>query len=203
MGDCLEIIVDRLLREFKVGANVGKPQVAYRNRHETAEADGSFIRQGTGQNQYGVCSLRVEPNARGAGFSFVNEVAGALIPAEFIQAVREGAETSYQNGPLAGYPMVDVKASLVKADVHDSDSSEVAFNVAGALAFKNACEQAEPTLLEPVMAMEIVVPDDYIGDVIGQVNSKRGEVTRMEVAATHSLFTPMYHSQILLDTQRN
>ena len=182
MGELhLEIIVDRLLREFKVGANVGKPQVAYRETVcETAEAEGSFIRQGTGKNQYGVCSLRVEPNARGAGFSFVNEVAGALIPAEFIQAVREGAETSYQNGPLAGYPMVDVKASLVKADVHDSDSSEVAFNVAGALAFKNACEQAEPTLLEPVMAMEIVVPDDYIGDVIGQVNSKRGEVTRME-----------------------
>lgn len=179
MGELhLEIIVDRLLREFKVSANVGKPQVAYRETVTTvARAGGSFVRQGA----VGACTLRVEPNDRGAGFVFANEMADSDMTEALVNAVREGAENSYQSGPLAGYPMVDVKASLVASDVHETESTEVAFNVAGAMAFRNACEQGEPALLEPVMAIEIVVPDEYVGDVIGHINAKRGEVSKMQM----------------------
>ena len=179
MGELhLEIIVDRLLREFKVSANVGKPQVAYRETiTSVAQAEGSFVRQGA----MGACTLRVEPNERGAGFSFTNSVGSGEMSPDLVEAVREGAENSYQSGPLAGFPMVDVKAHLVASDVHETESNEVAFNVAGAMAFRNACELGEPALLEPVMAIEIVVPDEYVGDVIGHINAKRGEVNKMQM----------------------
>jgi elongation factor G len=183
MGELhLEIIVDRLLREFKVSANVGTPQVAYRETvTAVADAEGSFIRQGIGKNQFGLCTLQVEPNEQGAGFSFESGLTESQIPAEFIAAVKAGAENGFQTGPLAGFPMVDVKAKLISGEVHDSDSTEVAFNVAGALAFRNACEKGAPALLEPVMAIEVVVPEEYVGDVIGHINSKRGEVNQMQM----------------------
>lgn len=183
MGELhLEIIVDRLLREFKVSANVGTPQVAYRETVTSiADAEGSFIRQGAGKNQFGLCTLQVGPNEQGAGFTFESGVSDCDIPANFVAAVKAGAENGFQAGPLAGFPMVDVKARLISGEVHDSDSTEVAFNVAGALAFRNACEKGAPALLEPVMAIEVVVPEEYIGDVIGHINSKRGEVNQMQM----------------------
>jgi elongation factor G len=182
MGELhLEIIVDRLLREFKVDANVGKPQVAYRETiRRAAEAEGRFVRQTGGHGQFGVVDLRIEPLAKGSGFEFVDETKGGSVPRNFIPSIEVGVKEAMETGVLAGYPMVDLKASLLDGKYHEVDSSEVAFKIAGSIAFKQACEKAGPILLEPVMDVEVVTPQDFMGEVIGDLNSRRGKVTEME-----------------------
>jgi elongation factor G len=181
MGELhLEIIVDRLLREFKVEANVGKPQVAYRETISTeAEAEGKFIRQTGGRGQYGHVWLRVKPNETGKGFQFDNQIVGGVIPKEFIAPIEKGVFDSMSSGVLAGYPMVDVKVELFDGSFHDVDSSEIAFKIAGSMAFKDACNKANPTLLEPIMNCEIVTPEEFMGDVIGDLNARRGQIKGM------------------------
>jgi elongation factor G len=181
MGELhLEIIVDRLTREFKVGANVGKPQVAFRETiTREAEAEGKYIRQTGGRGQYGHCWLRVEPNEQGKGFQFVNALVGGAIPREFVSPIQKGVEEAMQNGVLSGYPMVDVKATVFDGSFHDVDSNEMAFKIAGSMAFKEACNQAGPVLLEPIMACEVVTPEEFMGDVIGDLNSRRGRILGM------------------------
>ncbi len=178
MGELhLEIIVDRLLREFKVGARVGKPQVAYKETiSKSVSVEGKFIRQSGGRGQYGHSVIEVEPNEKGEGFQFENKIVGGVIPKEFIPSVKAGIEDGLRNGELAGYPVVDVKVRLVDGSYHDVDSSEMAFRISGSMAIKNALKKAGPVLLEPMMAVEIVVPEEYMGDVIGDINSRRGKV---------------------------
>lgn len=182
MGELhLEIIVGRLLREFNVVANVGKPQVAYRETvSASATAEGKFIRQSGGKGQFGHCKLRVSNGEPGSGFVFTDTIKGGEVPKEFVAAAGAGAEASYASGVLAGYPMVDVAVEMFGGSFHETDSSEMAFRIAGTMAFREACEKASPVLLEPVMEVEIVVPEDHVGDVIGDVNSRRGEVKKME-----------------------
>jgi len=177
MGELhLEIIVDRMKREFKVEANVGKPQVAYREtiRKSVAKAEGKFVRQTGGRGQYGHVILRLEPLETGSGYEFSNEIVGGVIPKDFIPAVQKGVEESLANGVLAGYPVVDVKAVLYDGSYHDVDSSEVAFKIAGSMAFKEGLRQGKPSLLEPVMKVEIVTPDEYMGAINGDLNRRRG-----------------------------
>jgi elongation factor G len=182
MGELhLEIITDRLLREFKVEANVGRPQVAYRETiRKPARAEGRYIRQTGGRGQYGHVWLEVEPLPRGTGVEFVDKITGGRIPREFIPAVQTGVREAADGGVLAGYPMVDVRATLVDGSYHEVDSSEMAFKIAGSLAFKAATEHASPVLLEPVMKVEIVTPEQYMGDVIGDLNARRGRIAAME-----------------------
>jgi elongation factor G len=186
MGELhLEIIVDRLLREFRVEANVGKPQVAYRETiRKPAEAQGRFIRQTGGRGQYGDVYLEVEPAAPGEGFSFENKIVGGSIPREYIPAVEKGVREASQTGVLAGYPMVDVKVSLTDGSYHEVDSSEIAFKIAGSMAFKEACRKAKAVLLEPVMDVEVVTPEEYMGAVVGDINSRRGRIVSMEARGT-------------------
>jgi elongation factor G len=181
MGELhLEIIVDRMMREFSVEANVGKPQVAYRETiRKVAEAEGKFIRQTGGRGQYGHVKIRLEPNP-GLGYEFVNEIVGGSVPKEFIKPVDQGMKEALEGGVLAGYEMVDVKAVLYDGSYHDVDSSEMAFKIAGSMAFKEAARKASPVLLEPVMSVEVVVPEEYMGDIIGDLNSRRGRVEGME-----------------------
>jgi len=185
MGELhLEIIVDRMLREFKVDANVGKPQVAYRETiRRMAEAEGRFVRQSGGHGQFGVVELRIEPLAKGMGFEFADETKGGAIPRNFIPAVEEGVREAMESGALAGYPMVDLRAILLDGKYHEVDSSELAFKIAGSMAFKEAADKALPVLLEPVMEVEVVTPQDFMGDVIGDVNSRRGKILEMESRA--------------------
>ena len=185
MGELhLEIIVDRLLREFKVEANVGKPQVAYRETiRKKAEAEGRFIRQTGGRGQYGHVWIEIEPQEPGKGFEFVNKIVGGVIPREFIPAVEKGIRETMETGLLAGYPLVDVKVTLTDGSYHEVDSSELAFKIAGSMAFKAACRHAQPVLLEPIMEVEVVVPEEYMGDVIGDLNSRRGRIVAMEARA--------------------
>ncbi|MBN8227670.1 elongation factor G [Corallococcus macrosporus] len=181
MGELhLEIIVDRLLREFKVDANIGKPQVAYRETvTATKEAEGKYIRQTGGKGQYGHINLRVSPNEPGKGFEFVSTITGGAVSKEFVDAARDGAKEAMQNGPVAGYPMVDVKVEAYDGSMHDVDSSEMAFKIAGSLAFKDAVRAASPVLLEPIMATEVVTPEAAMGDVIGDLNGRRGKILGM------------------------
>jgi elongation factor G len=182
MGELhLEIIVDRLLREFNVGANVGKPQVAYKETvRKPVEQQGKFIRQTGGRGQYGDVWIKLEPQQPGAGFEFVDAIKGGSIPREYIPAVEKGVKEATENGALAGYPMVDVKVTLFDGSYHDVDSSEIAFKIAGSMAFKEAARKASPVLLEPIMSVEVVVPEDFMGDVIGDLNSRRGKVLGMD-----------------------
>ena len=182
MGELhLEIIVDRLLREFNVGANVGKPQVAYKETvRKKIEQQGRFVRQTGGRGQYGDVWITLEPQQPGAGFEFVDAVKGGSIPREYISAVEKGIKEATENGPLAGYPVVDVKATLFDGSYHDVDSSEIAFKIAGSMAFKEAARKANPVLLEPIMAVEVVVPEEFMGDVIGDISSRRGKVLGMD-----------------------
>ena len=182
MGELhLEIIVDRLQREFHVQANVGKPQVAYRETiTATAEAEGKYVRQTGGRGQYGHCWLRVTPQEPGKGFEFVNSIVGGVIPKEFIPAIEKGVEEALGGGVLAGYPMVDVKVELYDGSFHEVDSSEMAFKIAGSMAVKEAASKASPVLLEPIMSCEIETPDEYTGEVIGDLNSRRGRILGME-----------------------
>jgi elongation factor G len=182
MGELhLEIIVDRLLREFNVGANVGKPQVAYKETvRKSVEQQGKFIRQTGGRGQYGDVWIKLEPQQPGTGFEFVDAIKGGSIPREYIPAVEKGVKEATENGALAGYPIVDVKVTLFDGSYHDVDSSEIAFKIAGSMAFKQAARKANPVLLEPIMSVEVVVPEDFMGDVIGDLNSRRGKVLGMD-----------------------
>ena len=181
MGELhLEVIVDRLLREFKVGANVGKPQVAYKETvRRTVEQEGRFVRQSGGRGQYGHVYLRLEPQPTGSGFEFVDAIKGGRIPQEYVPAVENGIVQAMTNGGLVGYPVVDVKVTLLDGSYHDVDSSEMAFTIAGSMAFKEALGKASPVLLEPVMDVEVVVPKEFMGDVIGDIRSRRGKVLGM------------------------
>jgi elongation factor G len=181
MGELhLEIIVDRLLREFKVDANVGKPQVAYRETiTKISEAEGKYIRQTGGRGQYGHIWVRVIPQEPGKGFEFSNEIVGGTVPKEFIPAVEKGIVEAMETGVLAGYPMVDIRVEAFDGSYHDVDSSEMAFKIAGSMGFKEACNAAEPVILEPIMNCEVVTPEDFMGDVIGDLNSRRGKILGM------------------------
>ena len=182
MGELhLEIIVDRLLREFKVEANVGAPQVAYRETFRMAvDAEGKYVRQSGGKGQYGHCKVRLEPQEPGAGFAFVDETVGGSIPKEYIQPICKGIEEAAKNGILAGYEVVDFKATVYDGSFHEVDSSEMAFKIAGSLAFKEGVKKAKPVLLEPMMKVEILTPEDYFGDLMGNVSSRRGTITGTE-----------------------
>jgi elongation factor G len=182
MGELhLEIIVDRMMREFKVEANVGKPMVAYRETiRKKVEAEGKFVRQSGGRGQYGHVRLIVEPNEQGKGYEFINDIKGGVVPKEYIKPVDQGIQEALQSGVLAGYPVVDVKITLYDGSYHEVDSNEMAFKIAGSMGFKNGCEKANPVLLEPIMAVEVVVPEEYMGDVIGNLNSRRGRIENME-----------------------
>jgi len=182
MGELhLEIIVDRMMREYKVEANVGKPQVAYRETiRRKSEAEGKYIRQTGGRGQYGHAKIRLEPNEPGKGYEFVNEVVGGSVPKEFIKPIDQGIKEAMEGGILAGYEMVDVKAILYDGSYHDVDSNEMAFKIAGSMAFKEAARKASPVLLEPVMAVEVVTPEDYAGVIMGDLSSRRGRIEGME-----------------------
>lgn len=182
MGELhLEVIIDRLLREFKVEANVGKPQVAYRETiRSKVQQEGKFIRQSGGRGQYGHVYLEVEPNEPGGGFVFENRIVGGVVPREYIPAVEAGVKEAMQSGVMAGYPVVDVKVAIYDGSYHDVDSSEMAFKIAGSMAFKEAARKADPVLLEPIMRVEVTTPDDFMGDVMGDLNSRRGRIEGME-----------------------
>ena len=186
MGELhLEIIVDRLQREFKVGVNVGKPQVSYREtiKSRVENVEGRFVRQTGGRGQYGHVVINLEPAEPGSGFIFENKIVGGVIPKEFIGPVEQGIKEALQNGVLAGYPMIDVKVELVFGSYHEVDSSEAAFKIAGSMALKTAAQKAEPVLLEPYMKVEVTVPEEYMGDVLGDLNSRRGRIEGMEARA--------------------
>jgi elongation factor G len=182
MGELhLDILVERMKREFKVECNVGKPQVAYRETiRKSVEVEGKFVRQSGGRGQYGHVWLRIEPNKEGAGYEFVNEVVGGAVPKEFISAVDKGVQEQTQNGVLAGYPVLDVKVTLFDGSYHDVDSSEMAFKIAGSMGFRNGAEIANPVLLEPTMKVEVTTPEDWMGDVVGDLNRRRGVIDGME-----------------------
>ena len=182
MGELhLEIIVDRMMREYKVEANVGKPQVAYRETiRRNSEAEGKYIRQTGGRGQYGHAKIRLEPQPPGTGYEFVNDIVGGSVPKEFIKPIDQGIKEAMEGGVLAGYEMVDVKAILYDGSYHDVDSNEMAFKIAGSMAFKEAARKASPVLLEPVMAVEVVTPEDYAGVIMGDLSSRRGRIEGME-----------------------
>jgi elongation factor G len=182
MGELhLEIIVDRMMREYKVEANVGKPQVAYRETiRKKSEAEGKYIRQTGGRGQYGHAKLRIEPNEPGKGYEFLNEIVGGSVPKEYIKPIDQGIQEAMEGGVLAGYPMVDVKVELYDGSYHEVDSNEMAFKIAGSMAFKEAARKASPVLLEPVMAVEVVTPEDYAGVIMGDLSSRRGRIEGME-----------------------
>jgi elongation factor G len=186
MGELhLEIIVDRMMREFGVGANVGKPQVAYRETiRKSAEAEGRHVRQTGGHGQYGVVKLRLEPMPPGSGFEFVNDISGGAVPKEYIGPVEVGVKEALEGGILAGFPMSDVKVTLYDGSYHDVDSSELSFKIAGSVGLKEAARKAKPVLLEPIMSVEVVVPEEYMGDVIGDLNSRRGRIEGLELRGT-------------------
>jgi elongation factor G len=182
MGELhLEIIVDRMKREFKVEANVGKPQVAYRETiRATVDAEGKFVRQSGGRGQYGHVWLKLEPNEQGKGYEFINGIVGGVVPREFIPAVDKGIKEAVDTGVIAGYPVVDVKVTLFDGSYHDVDSNEMAFKIAGSMGFKEGFRRAKPVLLEPIMKVEVVTPEDYSGDVIGDLNRRRGQILGMD-----------------------
>jgi len=182
MGELhLEIIVDRMMREYKVEANVGKPQVAYRETiRKHSEAEGKYIRQTGGRGQYGHAKIRIEPNEPGKGYEFINEIVGGSVPKEYIKPIDQGMQEAMEGGVLAGYPMVDVKATLYDGSYHEVDSNEMAFKIAGSMAFKEAARRASPVLLEPVMAVEVVTPEDFAGTIMGDLSSRRGRIEGME-----------------------
>ncbi|SNB46477.1 elongation factor G [Geobacter sp. DSM 9736] len=193
MGELhLEIIVDRLMREFKVEANVGKPQVAYRETiTKKVKVEGKFVRQSGGRGQYGHVWLEVEPQEPGKGYEFVDAIKGGVVPREYIPAVDKGILEATETGILAGFPVVDVKITLVDGSYHEVDSSEMAFKIAGSMGFKEGCAKAGPILLEPIMSVEVVVPEEYMGDVIGDLNSRRGRIMGMESRAGAQVVTAM------------
>ena len=182
MGELhLEIIVDRLLREFKVEANVGAPQVAYRETiRKEANQETKYARQSGGKGQYGHVKIKIEPNEPGKGYEFVNAIVGGAIPKEYIPAIDNGIQGAMKSGVLAGYPVVDVKVTLWDGSYHEVDSSEMAFSIAGSMAFKDAMKKCDPVIMEPIMKVNVIVPDEYMGNVIGDLNSRRGQITNQE-----------------------
>jgi elongation factor G len=191
MGELhLDIIVDRMKREFKVEANVGEPQVAYREtvRKKVTE-EGKFIRQSGGRGQYGHCILTIEPQPMNKGFEFVNDVKQGRIPREYIPAVEKGVREALDGGALAGFPLVDIKVTLIDGSYHDVDSNEMAFKIAGSMGFKDGFRKAKPVLLEPIMKVEVVTPEEYSGDVIGDLNRRRGQITGMDEGASGKVIT--------------
>jgi elongation factor G len=190
MGELhLEVLVDRMLREFRVDANVGKPQVAYRETisRKVDKVEHRYVRQTGGRGQYGHVVLNLEPTGPGGGYEFVDKISGGVIPKEYIPAVDAGIQDAMQSGVLAGFPVVDLRATLTYGSYHDVDSSEMAFKIAGSMCFKEACRRAGPVLLEPIMAVEVVTPDDYLGDVIGDLASRRGRVEGMDQRANNQV----------------
>ncbi len=181
MGELhLEVLVDRLLREMKVEANVGQPKVAYREAIKgQAEAEGKYVRQSGGRGQYGHCWLRIEPLESGKGFEFVNEIKGGVIPQEYIKPIQKGVEEAMARGVIAGYPVIDIKATVYDGSFHEVDSSEAAFKIAGSLAFQEAFKKAEPIILEPIMKVEVTTPEQFMGDIVGDLSSKRGQIENM------------------------
>jgi elongation factor G len=170
-----------MLREYKVEANIGKPQVAYKETiTKNVKVEGKFVRQSGGKGQYGHVWLELEPKEPGAGFEFVNKVVGGAIPKDYIPAVQRGVEEALQNGVLGGYPVLDIRVRLVDGSYHEVDSSEMAFKIAGSMAFKDGMKKASPVLLEPIMKVEVTVPEEYMGDVMGDMNSRRGRIEGME-----------------------
>jgi elongation factor G len=182
MGELhLDIIVDRMKREFKVECNVGNPQVAYRETlRKSVEVEGKFVRQSGGRGQFGHVWLRIEPQEEGAGYEFVNEIVGGVVPKEYIPAVDKGIQEQLQSGVVAGYPVLDVKVTLFDGSYHDVDSSEMAFKIAGSMGFKKGAAEANPVLLEPTMKVEVTTPEDWMGDVVGDINRRRGMIEGME-----------------------
>ena len=202
MGELhLEVLVDRMKREFGVEANVGRPQVSYREtvRGTAEKVEGKFVRQTGGSGQFGVVYINLEP-APGEGFDFINKIKGGAIPSEFIPAVQKGVEEALENGVKAGYPMVDLRVTLVDGKYHDVDSSEIAFKVAGSIAFKEAARRAKPVLLEPIFAVEVVTPEEFMGDVMGDLSRRRGHLQGPSSAATRSRSTPASRSVRCLAT---
>ena len=193
MGELhLEIIVDRLMREFKVEANVGKPQVAYRETvGKKVKVEGKFVRQSGGRGQYGHVWLEVEPQEPGAGYAFVDAIKGGVVPREYIPAVDKGIQEAMDTGVMAGFPVVDIKVTLIDGSYHEVDSSEMAFKIAGSMGFKEGCQKASPVLLEPIMSVEVVVPEEYMGDVIGDLNSRRGRIMGMDSRAGAQVVSSM------------
>jgi elongation factor G len=196
MGELhLEIIVDRMLREFKVEANIGKPQVAYKETiRKTVKAEGKFIRQTGGHGQYGHCWIEIEPLPSGGGYEFESAIVGGVIPKDYIPAIDSGIRDAMNTGVIAGYQVIDVKVRLVDGSYHEVDSSEIAFKVAGSIAFREAMKKADPVLLEPVMKVEVTTPEEYLGDVIGDLNSRRGHIEGLETRAgaqVISAFVPL------------
>ena len=196
MGELhLEIIVDRMLREFKVEATVGKPQVAYRETiRKAATAEGRYVRQTGGHGQYGHCVITIEPGEPGSGFVFESKIVGGVIPREYIAPIEAGIREASQSGILGGFEVVDFKVTLTDGSYHDVDSSEMAYKIAGSLAFKEAMAKADSRLLEPTMKVEVVVPDQYMGEVIGDINSRRGRIEGLEARGTDQMvhsFVPL------------
>jgi elongation factor G len=193
MGELhLEVIVDRMLREFRVEANIGKPQVAYKETvRRRVQSEGRFVRQSGGKGQYGHVWLDLEPLERGAGFEFVNKVVGGAIPREYIPAVEQGVRDSLQTAGRAGYPLVDIRTTLYDGSFHEVDSSEMAFQIAGSMALKAGVEKADPVLLEPVMRVEVVVAEQFMGDVIGDLSARRGRIEGMEARANAQVIKAM------------
>jgi elongation factor G len=191
MGELhLEIIVDRMKREFKVEANVGKPQVAYRETiRAKVEQEGKFVRQSGGRGQYGHVWILLEPSEPGKGYEFVNGIVGGVIPKEYVPAVDKGIREATESGILAGYPVVDVKITLTDGSYHDVDSNEMAFKIAGSMAFKEAMAKAKPVILEPIMKVEVVTPEDYYGDIVGDLNRRRGQIVGMEDSVSGKVVT--------------
>ena len=182
MGELhLDVLVDRMVREFKVAANIGKPQVSYRETvRRAAEGNGRHVRQTGGKGQYGHAVIKLEPQEKGAGYEFVDKIVGGTIPREYIKPIDQGIREALQTGIFAGYPMVDVKVTLVDGSYHEVDSSEMAFKIAGSLAIKDAVQKADPTILEPIMRVEVTMPEEFMGDVIGDLNKRRGHIEGME-----------------------
>jgi elongation factor G len=202
MGELhLDIIVDRMKREFKVEANVGAPQVAYRETiRKLAEAEGKYIRQSGGRGQYGHCWIKVEPQEPGVGFEFVDEIKGGVIPQEYITPIQKGVKEAMDGGVVAGYPMVDIKATVYDGSFHEVDSSEAAFKIAGSMAFKEACRRANPVLLEPVMKVQVITPEQFMGDVVGDLNSKRGIIREMSDRGEGNAVVKIIDSEVPLSS---
>ena len=182
MGELhLDVLVDRMIREFKVAANIGKPQVSYRETiRRAAEGRGRHVRQSGGKGQYGDAIIRIEPTEKGAGYEFVDKIVGGAIPREYIKPIDQGIQEALQTGIYAGYPVVDIKVTLFDGSFHEVDSSEMAFKIAGSLAIKDVFAKADPAILEPIMRVEVTMPEEFMGDVIGDLNSRRGQIEGME-----------------------
>jgi len=206
MGELhLEIIVDRMMREFKVEANVGKPQVAYKETiRKAVRSEGRFIRQSGGRGQYGHCVIEIEPLEKGGGYIFSNKITGGSIPKEYISPIDEGIQDAMNNGVLGGYPVLDIKVTLIDGSYHEVDSSELAFKIAGSMAFRDGCKNADPVLLEPIMRVDVVVPEEYLGDVMGDINSRRGTIDGFEtrggaqLIASHVPLSDMFSYSTIL-----